>query len=248
MKNLVIVAYWATAVMLISFIVLSLGYTFPEALFIGAVFLPGAFFSVYFHEKVFRQKSVKNIVYVLTGMVVAEILLILSAHFLILEMRGDLGFTGIDYFDLPDILVNPVFIIVLISAFAAGNFFIWRWLESKSPEKDGNVTFISDRHKVTLPRNWIEYIESNDTLTFVVDNDGRRYKNRTPISSWENILGSSFLRIHRSYIVRTNAVESVMQNSISLYSGTELPVSRGYKDRVAGILADCIYHRKLSNG
>ena len=62
------------------------------------------------------------------------------------------------------------------------------------------------------------------------------------------ILGSSFLRIHRSYIVRTNAVESVMQNSISLYSGTELPVSRGYKDRVAGILADCIYHRKLSNG
>ena len=39
MKKVIIVAYWAIAVLLISLIVLSLGYTFSESLFIGAVFL-----------------------------------------------------------------------------------------------------------------------------------------------------------------------------------------------------------------
>lgn len=237
MKKVIIVAYWAIAVLLISLIVLSLGYTFPESLFIGAVFLPGAFFSIYFPERISRQGSVKDWVYVLTGTLVAEIFLILSAHFIILEMRNDFDIVGIDYFDLPGILVNPVFIIVIITAFAAGNFFIWKWLERKFPSTEGKVTFVSERRKVSLAKNEIEYVESNDTQTLVVTFDGKGYRNRTPISQWESLLGGQFVRIHRSYLVRRDAVKEVMPDSVSVKSGAVLPVSRGYKDRAVALLS-----------
>ena len=237
MKKVIIVAYWAIAVLLISLIVLSLGYTFSESLFIGAVFLPGAFFSIYFPERISRQGSVKDWVYVLTGTLVAEIFLILSAHFIILEMRNDFDIVGIDYFDLPGILVNPVFIIVIITAFAAGNFFIWKWLERKFPSMEGKVIFVSERRKVSLAKNEIEYVESNDTQTLVVTFDGKGYRNRTPISQWESLLGGQFVRIHRSYLVRRDAVREVMPDSVSVKSGAVLPVSRGYKDRAVALLS-----------
>ena len=97
MKKVIIITYWVIAVLLISLIVLSLGYRFSESLFIGAVFLPGAFFSIYFPERISRQGSLKDMLYVITGTLVAEIFLILSAHFVIHlvrreavnEVRGD---------------------------------------------------------------------------------------------------------------------------------------------------------------
>ena len=92
MKKVIIITYWALAVLLISLIVLSLGYTFSESLFIGAVFLPGVFFSIYFPERISRQGSVRDIIFAMSGTIVAEIFLILSAHFVILEMRNDFRF------------------------------------------------------------------------------------------------------------------------------------------------------------
>ena len=147
--------------------------------------------------------------------------------------RNDFAYVYTDYFDLPGILVNPVFIMVLIVAFAAGNFFIWKWLEKKFPSDNGKVTFVSERHKVSLVKNEIEYVESNDTQTFVVDGGGKRYRNRTPISQWENLLGKDFIRIHRSYLVRRDAVKDVLADSVSLAGGSVLPVSRSYRDKTA---------------
>ena len=224
MKKVIIITYWALSVLLISLIVLSLGYTFSESLFIGAVFLPGVFFSIYFPERISRQGSVR-------------------VHFVILEMRNDFTSVGIDYFDLPGILVNPVFIMVLISAFAAGNFFIWRWLDRKYPSEDSKVTFVSERHRISLAKRDIIYVESNDTQTFVVGSDGKRYRNRTPISQWENLLGKHFVRIHRSYLVRCESVNEVRGDSVYVTGGAVLPLSRGYKDRAVGeLLTDAAHH------
>lgn len=232
MKKVIISGYWTIAVLLISLVVLSLGYTFPESLFIAATFLPGAFFSLYFPERISRSGGVKDILYVVAGILVVEISLILSAHFVILEMRNDFN-AGVDFFELPDILVNPVFILVVIAAFASGNFFLWKKLEQKYPDMEGKVTFVSERRKVTLCKNEIDYIESNDTQTFVVANTGCRYRNRTPISQWESLLGTSFVRIHRSYLVRKDAVKDVLADSVSLAGGSVLPVSRSYRDKTA---------------
>ena len=78
----------------------------------------GGFFSLYFPERISRSGGVKDILYVVAGILVVEISLILSAHFAILEMRNDFN-AGVDFFELPDILVNPVFILVVIAAFAS---------------------------------------------------------------------------------------------------------------------------------
>lgn len=239
MKKVIVSCYWTIAVLLISMLVLSLGYTFPESLFIAATFLPGAFFSVYFPEKISRSGSVKDILYVVAGILVVEFALILSAHFIILEMRYDFN-AYVGYFEPPGILVNPVFIMIVIVAFAAGNFSLWKWLGKKYPDSEGKITFVSERHKVTLGRNRIDYVESNDTQTFVVTDDGHRYRNRTPISQWESLLGTSFVRIHRSYLVRRDAVREVLADSISLTGGAVLPVSRSYRGRALELLSSIV--------
>ena len=61
MKKVIISSYWTIAVLLISLVVMSLGYTFPESLFIAATFLPGAFFSLYFPENFFREPFSRSI-------------------------------------------------------------------------------------------------------------------------------------------------------------------------------------------
>jgi DNA-binding LytR/AlgR family response regulator len=88
---------------------------------------------------------------------------------------------------------------------------------------------------VSLRPEEILYVESNDDATLVVTTDGRRFKNYTPISQWEALLGTGFLRIHRSYLVNKAAVTRVDVDL--LYLGElQLPISRKYKDAVANAL------------
>ena len=77
----------------------------------------------------------------------------------------------------------------------------------------------------------------NPKQALVVTFDGKGYRNRTPISQWESLLGGQFVRIHRSYLVRRDAVKEVMPDSVSVKSGAVLPVSRGYKDRTVALLS-----------
>ena len=102
---------------------------------------------------------------------------------------------------------------------------------------DRSVTFFSDRKSVTLRRSEIAYVESNDTEVRIVTVSGESYRNKTGISQWENLLGSDFLRIHRSYLVNTARATLSTPDTVSV-GDTELPVSRKYKETVSRILGD----------
>ena len=118
----------------------------------------------------------------------------------------------------------------VLALLAYGHFHLLKWLDKKYPT-DGPITFYSVYKKISLKREDILYIESRDSEVWIYTQDGQQYRNRTGISQWEDVLGSGFVRIHRSYLVnRTYA--SVSSPECVCVAGKELPVSRKYKDEV----------------
>ena len=228
MKRFLIISYWLVSILLVAVVLTSVGYRFLEALFIGSMFLPGALAAKYFFPK---ARGVKDTFFLVLGILAAEILLFLIAHYIILTFRENLSYPVWEWQDLPQILTNPVFIAIILTALAAGSFFFESWLDRKRPTKPAPITFTSDRKPVTLPFEEILYVESNDDITTVIATGDRRFRNKTPISQWEAILKPHFLRIHRSYLVNKDAITRV--DGDLLYVGDiELPVSRKYKEAV----------------
>lgn len=230
------IAYWFAAIILIAVIVTSLGYRFSEAFFIGTLFLPGALaVKLAYHKISFKEKKegVKNAVFVTIGIMVGEILMFMIAHLIVSSIR-----IGIQNFyqwpDLPEMLLNPIFIALIIAVLAVGNYFWEKWLDGRLPSAPAAVTFISDRHSVTLLHDEIIYVESNDAVTTVYASGDRQFRNRTPISQWESILEGGFVRIHRSYLVNRDYVTGTDPDTVFI-GEIELPVSRKYKDSLSGL-------------
>lgn len=238
MKRLLVISYWIASILLVVICLSSLGYRFIEALFIGTMFLPGALATKYFFPKVsFKNKrsGIKETIFVVLGILIGEILLLIVAHFCILSFRGNLPGSVNDWPDLPHILSNPVFIAIILTSLATGCHFFESWLNKKHPDQSGTISFTSDRKHVTLTKDDIIYIESNDDATTIVASGGRRFKNYTPISQWEAILAPHFIRIHRSFLVNKSAITRIDVDI--LYIGDiQLPISRKYKDAVTNNL------------
>ena len=66
--------------------------------------------------------------------------------------------------------------------------------------------------------------------------DGRKFRNKTGITQWENLLGEDFIRVHRSFAVRKESIQKVLCDSLILTDGTSIPVSRKYRETVASLL------------
>lgn len=235
MKRLLVISYWIVSILLVAILLSSLGYRFVEALFIGTMFLPGALAAKYFFPKVEfknRRAGVKNTIYIVLGILVAEMLLFLLAHYYIMMYRKNVS----EWIAFPEILTNPVFIVLVLTVLATGSYFFELWLDRKRPTPPSPVTFTSFRKPVTLQREEILYVESNDDATTVVATDGRRFKNITPISQWEATLKPQFIRIHRSYLVNKSAVTGVDVDLLNI-GDIQLPISRKYKDQVTELFS-----------
>ena len=234
MKRLLVISYWVLSIFLVALVLTSLGYRFMEAVFISTMFLPGALAAKYFFPKVdFRNRKagLRDTVFIVLGLLVAELFLFLVTHFYVLRYRENVA----DWIGLPEILTNPIFIALILTALASGSYFFERWLDRKRPTAPAPITFTSDRKPVTLPLEEILYVESNDATTTVVATGDRRFKNITPISQWEAILKPHFIRIHRSYLVNKDAITRV-DGDLLYVDEIELPISRKYKDTVVNSL------------
>ena len=226
------IAYWATALIIVAMILLSLDYSFAEALFMSSLFLPGVIAAKFFLAQVRKDassNSAMNAVYIFGAIAVMEFLLIVCGHRLLeyIEKQNPL-YLGIG---VADILVNPIFVAVIIFLILAGEHMILQ--KYKDVNEVRTVSFTSDRHKIILNRNEIVYIESNDSEVWVYATEQRRFRNKTGITQWENLLGEDFIRVHRSFIVRKEAIQEALSDSLILADGTSIPVSRKYREAVA---------------
>ena len=223
---LITFSYWILAVIIIAMILLSLGYPFALGLLMGSLFLPGTFLVKYLLPKIFKEKSKKktaNTIFLFIAVAVLEFLLIISVHIWISDQA---------YPSIAGVLVNPMFVAVVITLLCLGDWFLSKYLSSILPE-DKTITFISDRHKVSILPSEILYIESNDREVTIYATENRTYRNKTGISQWESILGDDFIRIHRSYIVNREAITSIDKDFICI-GEIELPISRKYYKAVQG--------------
>lgn len=234
MKKMLSISFWLAAIILVAAVMTSLRYRFAESVFIGTLFLPGALAVKYSYPKVSfadRASGIKDTAFITIGIILGEIMLFLMAHYVLQVMRDD-SWNFYAWPDLPDLLLNPVFIAIMISSLAVGNYFFEKWLEKRYPSEKKPVTFLSERKSVSLMTDEILFVESNDAVTTVVATEDRHFRNKTPISQWEAILGEGFIRIHRAYLVNGTHIESLDKDSV-IVGGCELPVSRKYLKTVS---------------
>ena len=128
--------------------------------------------------------------------------LFLMAHYVLQVIRADSG-NIYAWADLPDLLSNPVFIAIMISALAVGNYFFEKWLAKRYPSEKKPVTFLSERKPVSLMTDDILFVESNDAITTVVATEDRHYRNNTHIESFDKDsvqVGGCELPVSRKYL------------------------------------------------
>ena len=234
-RILLTVSYWTASVLIIALTLMSLDYCFSDALFVSMSFVPGCLVlrillpHVSFSE---MKRGIINFIFVATAVVLTDMLLVIWCHIM---MNGLM----VSFYDgFPTILVNPAFISIIMLVLTGGDYVLSRFLKSHFQDESHPVTFTSDYKKVTLDVSEIIYIESRDTEVWIFATDDRKFRNKTGITQWENLLGEDFVRVHRSYVVKKSVIASVESESIRLQGGMEIPVSRKYREFVHELQRD----------
>lgn len=108
--------------------------------------------------------------------------------------------------------------------------------QNNKPTSPGAIFIKSGYEKLRVELNDILYAESSGNYMQFVLAD-RKILSRLTISEAESLLpNSSFIRIHRSYIVSKNHITKIDKNSVWIQQ-TELPVGANYTNEVAKIFS-----------
>ncbi|MFN3589701.1 MAG: LytR/AlgR family response regulator transcription factor [Spirosomataceae bacterium] len=107
--------------------------------------------------------------------------------------------------------------------------------EIQLPEKNTDRIVIKNGHQIeVIPHSTIYYLESDGDYVWIHTEKGRHLKQKT-MKYYENLLTTTFIRIHRSFLVNEKVVEKLHllgKNSyqVQLKNGVQLAVSKsGYQ-------------------
>ena len=232
-------SYWILAVLMVSLMLMGLDYSFGDALFLGILLVPGCLACRWLIPKIKSEKKhleVINTLCVIGGIMFTDILLVIWYH---LFRVNNAMWQASD--DLSPMLLNPVFLGIIMAVFAYCDYLLSDFITSKYKDEDRDITFTSDYKKVTLKVAEIAYIESRDTEVWIHTAEGRCFRNKTPITQWQNILESGFIRIHRSYLANGSFITSYDNESVTV-NEQKLPISRKNREEVIRMISfECTY-------
>jgi len=97
------------------------------------------------------------------------------------------------------------------------------------------ISVISNRQSVQVRLDRVVYLESLSDYVKIHLLEGKSLTTKATISSFEETLPDSFLRIHRSFIVNRAMVERFTRDRVLLQE-QDLPVSRKYLPQVREVL------------
>jgi DNA-binding LytR/AlgR family response regulator len=103
--------------------------------------------------------------------------------------------------------------------------------DRKKEITDSFIHFRTDRKVVKIPLDDILYIESLKDYIKVVTKTKAIITKQSISSLEDNLPGNAFIRIHRSYIVALDKIESYTSELIEI-AKQELPISRMYRHEV----------------
>ena len=138
--------------------------------------------------------------------------------------------------NLSPMLLNPIFLGIIMAVLAYCDYLLSEFITNKYKDEDKDITFTSDYKKVTLKVAEITYIESRDTEVWIHVADGRSFRNKTPITQWQNILEGGFIRIHRSYLANSAFITSYDNESVTVNEKI-LPISRKNREEVIRMIS-----------
>lgn len=108
-------------------------------------------------------------------------------------------------------------------------------VQNKKGDSNGYISFRSDRKMVKVALSDILYIESIKDYIKVVTSTSTVITKQSISSVEEMLPPEMFTRIHRSYIVALNKIESY-NNELVWIANQELPISRMYRHEVGKTL------------
>lgn len=241
------ILFWAlSALLLIAVFGLSFG-NFSNSFYFVTFLLPVAigtswFFNYYLVPKfLLRQEYVKFWVYTLYTVIVSlylEMIVIILSFVII---------ANYNYSELDPLMTNifvlasVIYLFVLIKAFALlylrlrrNEFRVEQLINEKEALKTEFITVRANRVNEQIKINDIQYLESMGDYV-QIHTTSKTVTTLENISSFDKSLPETFLRIHRSFIVNCNAIDTFSRTNI-IISDQELPISRTYKSTVHKIL------------
>lgn len=222
MKHFLPIAWWLAATLVIALVLTGLGYLFADALLLGVLFLPGLLTARYFVPQLSLKgcrRDLLDAAYLALAILAIEYLSLMLGSALVLDAGAG---------EMPGLLLNAPFILLIVTAFIVPEMLLEKYLERRCPY-DPAISFVSDRRKITLDPADILYIESNDSEVWIHTASGDAYRTKTRISQWESQLDSRFLRIHRSFIVNTTRIDRCHPAHVEI-GGMTIEISRKYKE------------------
>ena len=146
MKKIVFyILYWAASLLLLAAVLCSMGYRMAEALMLSTSLLPVAI--------LFRQ-MIARVNFAAKRLVVAKslffiLLFVLTMAFLAVHIAQaiilyDYRQTSTAEFSMPPMLLNPVFLLSLLSLIIIGDYGLGRIMGKRMPEAEETITFASD--------------------------------------------------------------------------------------------------------
>lgn len=201
------------------------------------------FFNYYLVPQfLFKKKYKRFTLYTIYTIVVSLYLemIVITIAFIILA--------NYNYGELSPIMTNifvlgfSIYLIVLIKAF----YLLYRRLKEnevrlnqlkneKEALKTSFITVRADRSNHQIKLNELVYLESLSDYVKIYFSD-QSLTTRDTISSFEESLPETFVRIHRSYIVNLDYITEFSSKSVTV-GNTELPISRTYKDSALGYIS-----------
>ncbi|MCD6543636.1 MAG: LytTR family transcriptional regulator [Flavobacteriaceae bacterium] len=101
----------------------------------------------------------------------------------------------------------------------------------KEIHEKGYILVRADRQTLKIIFEDIEYLESMGDYVKIITSSGGKIITHEKISKLGQKLPEGFIRIHRSYIVNRDKIQSFSKEQLTL-PGTVLPISRTYKNEV----------------
>ncbi len=104
---------------------------------------------------------------------------------------------------------------------------------ASTPQSDSDFLFIKAEDKlIKLRKDDILFLESmRDYVKFVTA--GKSYITYSTLKNMEEkLIGQTFLKVHRSYIVNINKIDDIRGNTIYVL-GNQIPIGKGHKEGLA---------------
>lgn len=96
----------------------------------------------------------------------------------------------------------------------------------------GDSLFIREKQKfIRVNFNEIVYMKSDNVYVDVFLKNKKKYTVRGTLNDFENKIDSNFQRVHRSYIVNLNFLESINSIYVQAY-GNEIPIGKKYREEL----------------